>query len=51
MGYLLAVLAAALIIAGIAFIYWPAALIGAGAALALVAWYVDFDRKDAHETP
>lgn len=51
MAYLLAGVAAALIVAGIAVIYWPAALIVAGLLLGLAAWFVDFDPEDAHETP
>jgi hypothetical protein len=39
-GFLLAVLFAALIVAGVAVIYWPAALITAGA-FGLVALFAD----------
>lgn len=51
LALLLAVLAVALIIAGVAFIYWPAALIVAGVLIGAVAWFVDLDPKDAHESP
>lgn len=43
MAVFLAILAAALLIAGVAFIYWPAALIVAGVVLGAVAWFVDLE--------
>jgi hypothetical protein len=51
LAFLLAVLAAGLIVAGVAFIYWPLALIVAGVLIGAVAWFVDLDPKDAHESP
>lgn len=37
------VLALGLIVAGVAFIYWPAALISAGLMAACLAWFGDDD--------
>ncbi len=51
MAILLAILAGALVVAGVAFIYWPAALIVAGVLFGAVAWFVDLDPKDARESP
>lgn len=40
---ILLALGLALVVAGVAFIYWPAALVVAGAGCAFAALYVDFD--------
>ena len=41
---LLLVLAAVLVVAGVAFIFWPAALVVAGLAVSAAALFVDFDK-------